>query len=90
MIVSQSQQNNEDNPTNTLIPLPTFKKSGSCPLEPYHLLFHHKESLVEYGAFIKFGKRWLVDEFKFFEWLREHGEKGSHHNYLKHNSYLKD
>ena len=90
MIVSQSQQNNEDNPTNTLIPLPTFKKSGRCPLEPYHLLFHHKESLVEYGAFIKFGKRWLVDEFKFFKWLREHGEKGSHHNYLKHNSYPKD
>ena len=80
MIVSQSQQNNEDNPTNTLIPLPTFKKSGRCPLEPYHLLFHHKESLVEYGAFIKFGKRWLVDEFKFFDWLREHGEKGSHHS----------
>ena len=90
MIVSQSPQNNEDNPTNTLIPLPTFKKSGRCPLEPYHLLFHHKESLVEYGAFIKFGKRWLVDETKFFDWLRENGEKGSHHNYLKHNSYLKD
>ena len=90
MTASQLQQNNEENPTNTLIPLPAFKKSGRCPLEPYHLLFHHKESLVEYGAFIKFGKRWLVDEFKFFEWLREHGEKGSHHNYLKHNSYLKD
>ena len=80
MIVSQSQQNNEDNPTNTLIPLPTFKNSGRCPLEPYHLLFHHKESLVEYGALIKFGKRWLVDESKFFDWLREHGEKGSHHS----------
>ena len=90
MIVSQSQQNNEENSTNTLITLPTFKKSGRCPLEPYHLLFHHKESLVEYGAFIMFGKRWLVYEFKFFDWLREHGEKGSHHNYLKHNSYLKD
>ena len=75
---------NQSNPTstetpNTLIPLPTFKKSDRCPLEPYHLLFHHKESLVEYGALIKFGKRWLVDEFKFFDWLRENGEKGSHH-----------
>ena len=75
---------NQSNPTstetpNTLISLPAFKKSGRCPLEPYHLLFHHKESLVEYGALIKFGKRWLVDEFKFFDWLREHGEKGSHH-----------
>ena len=76
---------NQSNPTstetpNTLISLPAFKKSGRCPLEPYHLLFHHKESLVEYGALIKFGKRWLVDEFKFFDWLREHGEKGSHHS----------
>lgn len=77
---------NQSNPTstetpNTLISLPTFKKSGRCPLEPYHLLFHHEESLVEYGALIKFGKRWLVDETKFFDWLREHGEKGSHHSF---------
>ncbi len=77
---------NQSNPTsretpNTLISLPAFNKSGRCPLEPYHLLFHHKESLVEYGALIKFGKRWLVDESKFFDWLREHGEKGSHHSF---------
>ena len=78
-MANQSNQTSTENP-NTLIPLPTFKKSGRCPLEPYHLLFHHKESLVEYGAFIKFGKRWLVDESKFFDWLREHGEKGSHHS----------
>ena len=88
-MANQSNQTSTETPK-TLIQLPAFKKSGRCPLEPYHLLFHHKESLVEYGAFIKFVKRWLVDEFKFFEWLREHGEKGSHHNYLKHNSYLKD
>ena len=88
-MANQSNQTSTESPK-TLIQLPAFKESGRCPLEPYHLLFHHKESLVEYGAFIKFGKRWLVDEFKFFEWLREHGEKGSHHNYLKHNSYPKD
>ena len=88
-MANQSNQTSTESPK-TLIQLPAFKKSGRCPLEPYHLLFHHKESLVEYGAFIKFGKRWLVDEFKFFEWLREHGEKGFHHNYLKHNSYPKD
>jgi len=51
---TQIDQNPSQTP-NTLIPLPTFKKSGRCPLEPYHLLFHHKESLVESGAFIKFG-----------------------------------
>ena len=63
-----------------LIPLPAFKKSGRCPLEPYHLLFHHKQSLVASGAFLRFGRRWMVDEAKFFAWLREHGEKGSHHS----------
>ena len=78
-MANQSNQISTETP-NTLISLPAFKKSGRCPLEPYHLLFHHKESLVEYGALIKFGKRWLVDEFKFFDWLREHGEKGSHHS----------
>ena len=71
-MANQSNQTSTETPK-TLIQLPAFKKSGRCPLEPYHLLFHHKESLVEYGAFIKFGKRWLVDEFKFFDWLREHG-----------------
>ena len=78
-MANQSNQTSTETPK-TLIQLPAFKKSGRCPLEPYHLLFHHKESLVEYGALIKFGKRWLVDESKFFEWLREHGEKGSHHS----------
>ena len=78
-MANQSNQTSTETPK-TLIQLPAFKKSGRCPLEPYHLLFHHKESLVEYGALIKFGKRWLVDEFKFFDWLREHGEKGSHHS----------
>ena len=78
-MANQSNQTSTETPK-TLIQLPAFKKSGRCPLEPYHLLFHHKESLVEYGAFIYFGKRWLVDESKFFEWLREHGEKGSHHS----------
>ena len=62
-----------------LIPLPAFKKSGRCPVEPYHLLFHHKESLVEFGACVKFGKRWLIDEVKFIQWLRDDGSMGSHH-----------
>ena len=77
-MANQSNQTFTETPK-TLIQLPAFKKSGRCPLEPYHLIFHHKESLVEYGALIKFGKRWLVDESKFFDWLREHGEGGSHH-----------
>ena len=62
-----------------LITLPAFKKSGRCPVEPYHLLFHHKESLVESGACVKFGKRWLIDEVKFNQWRRDNGSKGSHH-----------
>ena len=82
MLMSLDKSNHQQvsNFSNQLIPLPAFKKSGRCPLEPYHLLFHHKQSLVDSGAFVRFGKRWLVDEEKFFEWLRAHGDKGSHHS----------
>ena len=76
-------KHSEENPgpnTSQLTPLPAFKKSGRCPLEPYHLIFHHKKSLVDSGAFVKFGKRWLIDEERFFQWLRENGSKGSHSN----------
>ena len=64
--------------SNPLITLPAFKKSGRCPVEPNHLLVNHKQSLVDFGAFVRFGRRWLVDEEKFFDWLRANGDKGSH------------
>ena len=54
----------------TLIPLPKFKSSGRCPVEPYHLIFRHKQSLVDFGAIVPFGNRWLVDEAKFHDWFR--------------------
>ena len=55
---------------NTLTPLPKFKSSGRCPVEPYHLIFRHKQSLVDFGAIVPFGNRWLVDEAKFHDWFR--------------------
>jgi len=58
---------------NTLITLKEFKKSGRCPVEPYHLIHYHKESLVKYGAIVRFGKRWMFDEPLFFDWIREFG-----------------
>jgi len=39
----------------------------------HHLIFHHKESLVEHGAICKFGRKWLVSEGQLFQWLREQG-----------------
>ena len=64
-----------DYSSNTLIPLPKFKKSGRCPVEPYHLIFRHKKSLVEFGAIVPYGSRWLVDEAKFHDWFRENAKQ---------------
>lgn len=60
-----------------LIALAEFKRSGRCPVEPYHTIFHHKKSLVDSGAIVKHGRVWLVDEPKFFGWLREYGSSQS-------------
>ena len=56
-----------------LTPLADFRKSGRAPVEMHHLIFHHKESLVEHGAICKFGRKWLVSEGHLFQWLREQG-----------------
>jgi len=56
-----------------LTPLADFRKSGRAPVEMHHLIFHHKESLVEHGAICKFGRKWLVSEGHLYLWLREHG-----------------
>ena len=56
-----------------LTPLAEFRKSGRAPVEMHHLIFHHKSSLVEYGAICKFGRKWLVSEGQLFQWLREQG-----------------
>ena len=56
-----------------LIPLADFRKSGRAPIEMHHLIFHHKNSLVEYGAIVKFGRKWLVSEGHLYQWLREVG-----------------
>ena len=59
-----------DYSSNTLIPLPKFKNSARCPVELYHLIFSHKQSLVEFGAIVPYGSRWLVDEAKFHDWFQ--------------------
>ena len=64
---------NESN--GTLTPLPKFKNSGRCPVEPYHLIFRHKDSLVDFGAIVPYGSRWLVDEVKFHDWFRENAKQ---------------
>ena len=64
---------NESN--SMLTPLPKFKNSGRCLVEPYHLIFRHKESLVDFGAIVPYGSRWLVDEVKFHEWFRENAKQ---------------
>ena len=61
-----------------LIPLAQFERSGRSPVNMRWLIFHQKEALQEKGAIIRFGKRrWLVDEDKFINWLRENGSSFS-------------
>ena len=58
-----------------LIPAADFQRSGRCPVDLRWLIFNQKESLQEAGAIIRFGKRrWLVDESKLIDWIRENGE----------------
>lgn len=67
--------------TNTppqIVPAAEFERSGRCPVNLRWLIFHQKESLQEAGAIIRFGKRrWLVDESKLIDWIRENGESFS-------------
>ena len=58
-----------------LIPAADFQRSGRCPVDLRWLIFNQKESLQEAGAIIRFGKRrWLVDESKLIDWIKENGE----------------
>ena len=67
--------------TNTptqIVPSAEFERSGRCPVNLRWLIFHQKESLQDAGAIIRFGKRrWLVDESKLIDWIRENGESFS-------------
>ena len=73
MSIPQEQfQHTPDNQA-PLTPLADFRKSGRAPVEMHHLIFYHKDSLVEHGAICKFGRKWLVSEVLLFQWLREHG-----------------
>ena len=67
--------------TNTptqIVPAAEFEQSGRCPVNLRWLIFHQKESLQDAGAIIRFGKRrWLVDESKLIDWIRENGESFS-------------
>ena len=67
--------------TNTptqIVPAAEFEWSGRCPVNLRWLIFHQKESLQEAGAIIRFGKRrWLVDETKLIDWIKENGESFS-------------
>ena len=61
-----------------LIPAADFERSGRCPVNLRWLIFHQKDSLQESGAIIRFGeRRWLVDESKLIDWIRENGESFS-------------
>lgn len=59
---------------NPLISAKEFRESGRCPVSFTHLVFNHRESLQAFGAIVRYGRRWLVDEARFFDWLRQYGK----------------
>ena len=60
---------------NKLTPAAEFERSGRCPVNLRWLIFLQKESLQKFGALLRYGKRrWIVDEERFIDWLREYGE----------------
>ena len=69
--LEQTQQSLDNQ--SPLTPLADFRKSGRAPVEMHHAIFFHKNSLVEYGAIVKFGRKWLVSEGHLYQWLREVG-----------------
>ena len=57
-----------------LIPLAQFERTGRSPVNMRWLIFHQKEQLQEFGAIVRFGSsRWLVDENRLINWIRENG-----------------
>jgi len=56
-----------------LIPLARYRESGRAPIEMHHAIFHHRRSLEQAGAVVKYGSKWLVSERHLMRWLREHG-----------------
>ena len=57
-----------------LVPLSQFKKSGRAPVEMSHLIFNNKDSLEEFGAIHRYGRKWLVSEPHLYRWLRKFGK----------------
>ena len=57
-----------------LIPLSKYKKSERAPVDMNHLIFQHKDSLVDFGVLVRYGRKWLISESHLYQWLRIHGE----------------
>ena len=54
-----------------LVSLASFKASGECPVEPYHLLAKEGEEMQRFGAAVRFGVKWLIDPGRVHQYQRE-------------------
>ena len=45
-----------------LVSLSNFKKSGRAPVEMNHLIFQNRDSLVDFGVLVRYGRKWLISE----------------------------
>lgn len=57
--------------TRKLVTLIEFRRSGDCPIEPYHLLMDEGEKMQKFGAAVRYGRKWLIDPDRFYEYLRQ-------------------
>jgi len=57
-----------------LVSLSVFKKSGKAPVDMNHLIFKFKDSLVDFGVLVRYGRKWLISESHLYQWLRIHGK----------------
>ena len=60
--------------TDLLVPLADYRRSGECPIELYHAIFYHRESLEKSVAIVRYGRRWLVSPPHLMKWLRRNGK----------------
>ena len=71
----ENKTTKEDLNQHPLVSLSAFKKSGKAPVDMNHLIFQFKDSLVDFGVLVRYGRKWLVSESDLYQWLRIHGKE---------------
>ena len=71
----ENKTKKEDLNQHPLVSLSAFKKSGKAPVDMNHLIFHKRDSLVDFGVLVRYGRKWLISESHLYHWLRVNGQE---------------